>query len=142
MDYLARREHSYYELVQKLCKKFPEVDRNLLTSVLDKLRSQGLQSDQRFAESYVRYRKSRGFAYTHIEADLLARQVLESTIGKYLQREDTHWQQAATALVDKKMRSQQAIQHGSKMHLKLSRFLESRGFGPLEIRCALEKHMA
>jgi SOS response regulatory protein OraA/RecX len=64
MDCLARREHSFYELQQKLTKKFPDTDPELLHTIADKLRVEGLQSDARFAESYVRYRKSRGFAET------------------------------------------------------------------------------
>ena len=62
MDYLARREQSFYELTQKLNKKFPESDSDLLVEVLDILKAENLQSDDRFTESYVRYRKSRGFA--------------------------------------------------------------------------------
>ena len=84
MDYLARREHSFYELTQKLNKKSPESDSDLLVEVLDTLKADNLQSDERFTESYVRYRKSRGFAYQHIRADLAGRRVSETIIGKYL----------------------------------------------------------
>ena len=141
MDYLARREHSFYELTQKLNKKFPESDSDLLVEVLDTLKADNLQSDERFTESYVRYRKSRGFAYQHIRADLAGRRVSETIIGKYLIKTDEHWQISADQLVAKKLRSQEPLSFGSKVHRKLSRFLVSRGFSPAEIRKAVEKHL-
>lgn len=141
MDYLARREHSLYELIQKLSKKFPETDRELLLEVLETLKSENLQSDDRFTESYVRYRKSRGFAYLHIMADLGSRRVSENLIAKHLLADDEHWQLTAEQLVVKKLRHQESPSYGSKLHRKLTRFLESRGFAPTEIRKALEKHL-
>ncbi|MEX0963098.1 MAG: regulatory protein RecX [Pseudohongiellaceae bacterium] len=141
MDYLARREHSFYELMQKLKKKFPNTEAELLREVADALRAQNLQSDERFAESFVRYRISRGFAYLHIKADLSARQVSETLIDKYLAPDEAHWQQAADQLVVKKLGDSEQMSFGSKQHLKISRFLQSRGFLPLQIRRALEKHL-
>lgn len=141
MDYLARREHSLFELLQKLGKKFPETDAELLCEVLETLKSENLQSDERFTESYVRYRKSRGFAYLHIKADLAGRRVSDSLITKHLLVDDEHWQVTADQLVAKKLRHQESPCFGSKLHRKLTRFLESRGFASLEIRRALEKHL-
>jgi regulatory protein len=141
MDYLARREQSFYELTQKLNKKFPESDSDLLVEVLDALKAENLQSDDRFTESYVRYRKSRGFAYLHIRADLAGRQVSEMVVGKYLVKTDEHWQISADLLAAKKLRSREPLGFGSKEHGKLSRFLVSRGFFPAEVRKALEKHL-
>lgn len=141
MDYLARREHSLFELMQKLSKKFPETDRELLLEVLETLKSDNLQSDDRFTESYVSYRKSRGFAYLHIKGDLNSRRVSESLIAKHLLADDEHWQLAAEQLVVKKLRHQEPPSFGSKLHRKLTRFLESRGFASADIRKALEKHL-
>lgn len=141
MDYLARREHSFYELTQKLNKKFPETDSDLLVAVLDVLKTENLQSDERFTESYVRYRKSRGFAYLHIRADLAGRRVSETVIGKYLIKTDEDWQISADQLAVKKLRSKEPLSFGSKEHRRLSRFLVSRGFSPIEVRKALEKHL-
>ena len=141
MDYLARREHSLFELMQKLSKKFPETDGDLLLEVLETLRSENLQSDDRFTESYVRYRKSRGFAYLHIKADLGGRRVSESLVTKHLLVDDEDWQVTADQLVVKKLRHQESPSYGSKLHRKLTRFLESRGFASNQIRKALEKHL-
>ena len=62
MDFLARREHSVYELKQKLFIKYPDSTLGDLENTLDELRQENLQSDHRFDESYVRYRKTKGFA--------------------------------------------------------------------------------
>jgi len=141
MDYLARREHSLFELMQKLSKKFPETDKELLLEVLETLKSENLQSDERFTESYVRYRKSRGFAYLHIKGDLSSRRVSDSLITKHLLVDDEDWQLTANELVVKKLRHHESPSFGSKLHRKLTRFLESRGFASTEIRKALEKHL-
>ncbi|MDA0279214.1 MAG: regulatory protein RecX [Proteobacteria bacterium] len=141
MDYLARREHSLFELMQKLSKKFPETDKELLLEVLETLKSEKLQSDERFTEAYVRYRKSRGFAYLHIKADLAGRRVSDRLITKHLLVDDEDWQRTAQQLVVKKLRHQESPSYGSKLHRKLTRFLESRGFASTEIRKALEKHL-
>lgn len=141
MDYLARREHSLYELMQKMGKKFPETDRELILEVLETLKSDNLQSDDRFTESYVRYRKSRGFAYLHIKADLSSRRVSDSLIAEHLLADDEYWQLAAERLVVKKLRHQKSPSFGSKLHRKLTRFLESRGFATADIRKALDKHL-
>ncbi len=141
MDYLARREHSLFELLQKLGKKFPDTDKELLLEVLEVLKSENLQSDERFTESYVRYRKSRGFAYSHIRADLSGRRVSDSLINKHLLLDDEQWQVMADQLVIKKLRHQAPPSYGSKLHRKITRFLQARGFASVEIKKALEKHL-
>lgn len=141
MDYLARREHSFFELTQKLQKRFADTDAELLREVVASLRQENLQSDARFAESYARYRTSRGFAYQHIKADLSARRVSDELIDTYLDMDAEHWQHTADQLISKKHRDGGPISYGSKVHRKLSRFLESRGFTALQIRKALEKHL-
>ena len=141
MDYLARREHSFFELAEKLGKKFLDTDGELLTEVLDVLRAENLQSDERFTESYVRYRKSRGFGYLHIRGDLSARRVSEELINEHLLVDDGLWQITADELVVKKLRNQVPLVFGSKLHRKLTKFLESRGFSPQESRKALDKHL-
>jgi len=137
MDFLARREHSFFELSQKLSKKFPETDSEQLTAVIKTLQDQNLQSDDRFAESYVRYRRSRGFGYLHIKADLASRRVSEDTISLYLLNDDG-WAAMIEALVLKKLRGGKCFLFGSKDHRKIMRFLTSRGFTSDQIRNGLQ----
>lgn len=138
MDSLARREHSYVELQRKLRLKYPDAPHDEIDLQLGRLRDQGLQSDARFVESYVRYRKSRGFAYLHIRSDLLGRGVSESLIERNLFEDDDDWLPMAEALVKKRLQGEADLSFGSKLHLKLLRFLESRGFPPRVTRRALD----
>ena len=66
MDFLARREHSLYELKTKLIRKFPDLSPKLVLAVLSRLTIEGLQSDERYTESRIRYRLERGFGFHHI----------------------------------------------------------------------------
>jgi regulatory protein len=142
MDFLARREHSFYELKQKLLLKLPDAALSDVEAVLGRLREEKLQSDDRFAESYIRYRKSRGFGYHHIKADLSARHVSADILMKYLHSDDADWIEIAEALVQKKMKDREPLEFGCKRHRKLLRFLEARGFSGLEIRRVLEKKVS
>lgn len=136
MDFLARREHSFFELSQKLSKKFPETDVEHLTSVIKTLQDENLQSDDRFAESYVRYRRSRGFGYLHIKADLASRRVSDDTISQYLLADDG-WAAMIETLVLKKLKGDELLSFGSKEHRRIMRFLTSRGFTSDQIRKGL-----
>lgn len=137
MDFLARREHSFYELTQKLSGKFPGTSPELIGQVLNRLREQNLQSDDRFTESYVRYRKSRGFAYLHIKADLMQRKVPMSIINTYLYEDDADWPEIALGLVHKRLGEDSMLEYGSLQHRRLAKFLESRGFSQLDARRVL-----
>lgn len=57
MDYLARREHTRQELLTKLASK--GMDRERSQQVIEELSSEGLQSDERFAEIWLRTRLAR-----------------------------------------------------------------------------------
>ena len=141
MDFLARREHSYRELLRKMQLKFAEVNPELISEVLTQLAEEGLQSDDRFTESWVRYRQSRGFGYLHILSDLKERGVAAATVDRYLFSDDAHWQETANDLLQRRLTSEQKIEFGSKYHRKLMRYLESRGFGSSEVRRALQPYL-
>lgn len=141
MDSLARREHSYYEISQKLLARFPEADPEMVDAVVARLRAQNLQSDERFTEAYVRYRKSRGFAYLHIKSDLVQRKVPLPIINAYLYEDDADWQEIALRLVERKIGEGSRLEFGSKQHRRLARFLESRGFSQIETRRVLAQKL-
>ena len=141
MDFLARREHSIYELKQKLFIKYPDLTLVDLENALGELRRENLQSDHRFAECYVRYRKSKGFAYKHIRANLFLRRVHTDIVNNYLFSEDPDWQVIANSLIDKKTHNSHELVYGSKQHRRLIRFLESRGFLLCEIQEAVHRKL-
>jgi len=142
MDFLARREHSFYELQQKLLLKFPEVPFEHVIEVLNRLHEEKLQSDDRFVESFVRYRKSRGFGYRHIQADLVSRRVSENLIAKHLHRDDLDWQTILADLIERRTNHLEYLEFGSKEHRRIVRLLESRGFELGKVEDALKGRMS
>jgi len=140
MDCLARREHSLLELTQKLRRKFPDAEPRLLEQTLDELQADNLQSDNRFVEAFVRYRKSRGFGLLHIQADLKVRGIAEELLGAHLHRDDDDWQAIADDLVERKLGNRTVAFQGRE-HRRLVRFLQSRGFSSDQIRSAVDPRL-
>ena len=138
MDCLARREHSFFELKQKLQLKLPEISPEEIQGELERLREQNLQSDKRFVESYVRYRKSKSFGYLHIREDLRRRFVAEALINQTLFEDDQDWLSMILELVAKRFPHNRVVEFGSKDHLRVERFLRARGFQSNLVRKVLD----
>ena len=73
MDFLSRREHSKKELFNKLFKRVNDLE--FLNQEIDRLANEGLQSDERFSEAYIRSKTQAGYgpikikmavSYTHL----------------------------------------------------------------------------
>ena len=60
LDLVSRREHSCYELIQKLNKRFPET-MHIIEDVVQKLVRNNILNDERFAEMYLNARARKGF---------------------------------------------------------------------------------
>ena len=93
MRYLAAREHTTRELVSKLRAK--GVDEASAQLVVDDLRGRGLQSDQRFVESFVRSRLGRGQGPLRIRQELRQRGVDDDLASEALDLAEGDWQQHA-----------------------------------------------
>ena len=133
MNYLARREHSAFELKQKLLKRFSAVD--LVDSAITELSGQHLQSDQRFAEFFVAARTRRGQGPIRIAAELKQRGVAADIIDAVVDPSNGEWIDVAKAVVDKKFGKEAP---GQVNRAKQSRFLYYRGFTSDHIRAAIE----
>ena len=60
LDLVSRREHSRHELMQKLDKRYPNTI-PIIEDVLDKLETNKILDDERFAEMYLNSRARKGF---------------------------------------------------------------------------------
>jgi len=123
-QYLARREHSQYELLQKVAGKgFSKLD---IQQVIDELEVQGLQSDARFAESYARSRVHKGIGPLKIKAELQQRGVGDCCFEMAVEDIIGSWAALLKQTYLKKYDHQplQSVQE----QLKRSRFLQQRGF--------------
>jgi len=126
MVLLARREHSAYELKQKL--KLREFDLDKIDSELTLLQKDRLQSDSRFTESYVNHRVNAGFGPIKISHELRRKGVSDELVDEYLPRKNIQW--------DEMMEQQRVRKFGLEipldysLRMKQARFLQIRGFSP------------
>ena len=122
MDFLSRREHSSKEIFKKLS---PRVEsKELLEEEIEKLKADGLLSDERFAESYFQSRKNRGYGPLRIRNELKQRGVGDQIF--YPLSNEIEWSGLALEVLKKKVSGDMPTE--TKEILKLKRFLNYRGF--------------
>ena len=99
---LARREHSYKELSRKLKQRgWPEPE---LESVLSDLAEKGLQSDERFAETFIRSRAQKAYGPVRIRAELGQRGIDRAQIDRALRETDADWLGLASRWYERRYR--------------------------------------
>lgn len=123
MDLLARREHSFKELIQKLSKRFSIEE---IQPALEALRDENLQSDQRYLEAYIRFRRNKGFGPLKIEAELYPKGLDSEQIRTCLYDEENDWLALCQQALDK--RFPVLNKTNMKERAKCERFLMQRGF--------------
>jgi len=128
LDILSRREHSAYELKLKLHKKYEAISE--IEEVITKLESNNLLNDFRFAETYARIRKRKGFGPNKIHYELTNKGIKESISNEIISAEDG-WGHAALQAFRKKYKD--GISEDTKERLKQKNFLHNRGFSFKEI---------
>src|SRR3546814_21124082 len=78
MDLLARREHGRVELARKLRQRGAPPE--LIEQALDRLCEQGLLSESRYLESFVRSRANAGYGPLRIREELAQRGLARADI--------------------------------------------------------------
>jgi|TARA_B100001094_G_C18196276_1_gene811387 regulatory protein len=91
LDLLSRREHSKYEIFNKL--KYRVESEEELNKEIHKLTEENLQSDLRFSESFIRSRYNSGFGPVRIKYDLSSRKVLLNIIEKAFEEVSLDWEE-------------------------------------------------
>jgi regulatory protein len=126
---LATREHSRAELKRKLSAKAEEGDD--VEAVLERMAETGLQSDERFAESYIRSRASR-LGASRLQYELVKRgvtqEVADSALSEVL--EESEPTRARGVWLKKFGQPPEDRQEWARQ----ARFLQSRGFSAEVIR--------
>jgi len=124
MDLLARREHSYRELTRKLSVRFDAVE--MIRIQIDRLRDEQLQSDARFAESYLYSRAQRLYGPQRIRAELRERGVSDELVVAAFGATDIDWSANRAKLMLSKFGDKAPVDFKEKA--KRLRFLQYRGF--------------
>lgn len=132
MDFLARREYGQTELIKKLADK--GFERHVAAQAITQLTDEGLQSDQRFAESFVQSRISQGKGPVRIRLDLGQRGISDSTIEIAIEEADPDWRVLAREQRHKKFGASSPSDFKEKA--RQMRFLQYRGFEQDHIQSA------
>jgi regulatory protein len=125
---LAQREHSIQELWRKLHAR--GFDEQAIISILQRLSERGLQSDERYVESFVVNRTERGYGPLRIRAELLKRGIDAVLIDACLEDYKALWPSLMRRVHDRKFGTDSSA--NQKMLGKKMRFLQHRGF-PMEL---------
>jgi len=133
LDLLARREHSRLELERKLGAR--GFDDEAIGVALDDLERSGALAGERFAESFIRSRASKGQGPVRVRAELAARGVDAAQAAAALAEAGIDWGEVAHAVRRKRFGAE--VPRDFKERARQARFLEYRGFGRADIERAL-----
>ena len=133
MDALARREHGFDELVDKLCDRGFEPE--VVVAELSRLREEGLQSDRRFAEAFVSSRFRQGKGPQRIRAELRAKRLSDGLVDEALRESEFDW--GALARDVRVRKYGEAVPETFELKAKQMRFLTYRGFSQEQISVAM-----
>jgi len=135
MRLLTRREHSCQELKQKLQHK--GFNAELVENVADQLQQEGLLSDARFAENYLRSRSNKGYGPARIRQELKQRGVDEDVISATVIEDDPEWFDLVRKVREK--RFGKTLPGNLPERMKQQRFLQYRGFNQQQLKFALSE---
>lgn len=133
---LARREHSQGELQKKLAQR--DFDEQQIAAALLQLAEKDLQSDQRFAEMFVRSKTQQGQGPIRIRAELVQRGVAGSLVEAAFAEAQCDWLALAETVYQRRFGGGAADTYQEKA--KRMRFLQYRGFTTDMIQQLMEKY--
>jgi regulatory protein len=126
MDLLARREHGRMELSRKLRSRGAPPD--LIEPALEKLADEGLLSEARYLESFVRMRANAGYGPLRIREELTQRGLLREEIEQALRDSGFDWNEQ---LREVWLRKFGELPGDQRERARQGRFLSYRGY-PLD----------
>lgn len=129
---LARREYSARELQLKLRASQPE---EAIAEAIESLQAQGLQSDQRFASTWLRHRLLQGYGPQRIQQELRQKGIADELLRSCLQDEAIDWFAQASEVFQRKFGRRPP--KDAKEKAKAMRFMQYRGFTSDQIRHVL-----
>lgn len=133
---LARREHSVQELTQKLARRGYQEDS--ITQALEWCQHHDLQSDDRFAEIYVRHRASQLYGPLHIQSELRQRGIDDMSADDTIKQAAINWSDNALQFLHKRNQDLTDYAAQGKAYQALCR----KGFTSSQARAALSEYQS
>ncbi|MFA7351151.1 MAG: recombination regulator RecX [Methylotenera sp.] len=129
LDYLGKREYSYFELAQKLKTYAEETEESTaaeqIAAILDDFKVRGWLSDARFTEMLVHARKTK-FGSARVASELREKGVADDLIANAVAEVKITELDNAREVCRKKYKASPISRED---WAKQARFLQSRGFG-------------
>lgn len=123
MDLLARREHGRVELARKLRQRGAAGE--VVDGVLERLVEEGLLSEQRYLESFIRSRANAGYGPLRIRHELNQRGLPRPLVEQALADSAIDWTESLCELWRRRFGS---LPPDARERAKQGRFLLQRGF--------------
>ena len=121
--YLAMREHSQFQIYNKLVNKNLGVD--LINEVLKDLQDGGFQSDERYTQEYIRYRQNTGCSSRKIiyelESNGISSELINNNEHYFIDDRDILSELVKYKILDKDISDQKVL-------MKLINHFRSKGF--------------
>lgn len=133
MDYLARREYGRDELVGKLTTA--GFDADIARDAVAQLTEEGLQSDARYAESFVQSRISQGKGPVRIREELRQRGLRSAEADAAIDGAGQDWFALAREVRARKFGASLPVDFPDKA--RQMRFLQYRGFESEQVQAAV-----
>ncbi len=133
MNLLARREHGHVELARKLRQR--GADAEMIEVELQRLTDDGLLSEQRYLESYIRSRANEGRGPMRIREELTQRGLARGDVDQALSAAGIDWDERLRELWQRRF---DGCSVDLKEKAKQSRFLAQRGYAVDSIRRVLD----
>ncbi|ENM5778534.1 recombination regulator RecX [Vibrio mimicus] len=134
LQLLSRRDHSEYELQQKLALKGHQTE--VIDEVVKYCLELGYLSDVRYAASQTRQMVHKGYGEQRLRQQLKEKRVAEDVIEQVLAEQTIDWFELAKEVAHKKFKSGISLERSQ--YAKQVRYLQYRGFGFDQIRYALQ----
>lgn len=133
MDFLARREHSRDELLDKLLRA--GTDRDIAVEAVARLAEEGLQDDRRYVEAFLKSRIGQGKGPVRIRLELEDKGIASGLVDEQFAECGEDWAALARSVREKKFGPEPPANYREKA--KQMRFLQYRGFEAAEIQAAV-----
>lgn len=132
---LSRRDYSEHEIRQKyqsICHA------EHMQTVLERCQCAGYQSDQRFAEVFIRSKAAQGFGWNRIRQDMSRKGIDQTILQAAQEQQAIDWFESAYQLAQRKFSGRVDTKDFKTLQKQL-RYLVGRGFDFEQARTALER---